>query len=109
MPAEPAGLRLRLSLFPLLALACGGPGGTRPTGSGGAGAEGGGGAGVGGSGGTGGGTTGPKKTRLAFGSCMEQDKPKPVLELATASKPDLFAFMGDNIYGDTTSVAVMQA
>ena len=83
-----------------------------PGGAGGdAGAGGGGGAGggAGGSGGAGGIAQNPPKTRIAFGSCMHQDKAKPVLNLATASAPDLFVFMGDNIYGDSNNIAVLQA
>lgn len=40
-------------------------------------------------------------TRIAFGSCAEQDKPQPILETAIREKPDLFIYLGDNIYGDT--------
>ncbi|MGK3992503.1 alkaline phosphatase D family protein [Sorangium sp. So ce1024] len=69
----------------------------------------GGGAGTAGSGGAGAGGPRSRKTRIAFGSCMHQDKEKPVLELATASAPDLFVFLGDNIYGDSEDIAVLQA
>ncbi|MBM4359357.1 MAG: alkaline phosphatase family protein [Deltaproteobacteria bacterium] len=51
----------------------------------------------------------PSVTRIAFGSCMNQNKPKPVLELAAASRPDLFVFLGDNLYGDTEDMSVMAA
>lgn len=47
--------------------------------------------------------------RIAFGSCMVEDAPKPVLDLATATDPDLFIFLGDNIYGDTNDMIVLQA
>lgn len=47
--------------------------------------------------------------RLAFGSCMRQDRPAPVWEAVVALKPDAFLFLGDNIYGDTTDMAVMRA
>lgn len=47
--------------------------------------------------------------RIAFGSCMVEDAPKPVLDLATASDPELFIFLGDNIYGDTNDMSVLQA
>lgn len=46
--------------------------------------------------------------RVAFGSCARQDEPKPVLDLARESEPDLFIFLGDNIYADTTDMDVMQ-
>lgn len=39
--------------------------------------------------------------RIAFGSCAEQDKPQPILEAVIRDKPDLFIYLGDNIYGDT--------
>jgi alkaline phosphatase D len=40
-------------------------------------------------------------TKIAFGSCGDQDWPQPVLSLAAELKPDAFVFLGDNIYGDT--------
>lgn len=42
--------------------------------------------------------------KLAFGSCSHQDKPQPMLEVATELKPDAFVYLGDNIYGDTKDV-----
>jgi alkaline phosphatase D len=39
---------------------------------------------------------------------MHQSQPKPVLDLAAAAAPDLFVFLGDNIYGDTDDMAVLQ-
>lgn len=51
----------------------------------------------------------PPVTRIAFGSCMHESEPKPVLDLAAASAPDLFLFLGDNLYGDTDDMAVLQA
>ena len=38
---------------------------------------------------------------LAFGSCAHQDRPQPVLDAVIAAKPDLFLYLGDNVYGDT--------
>lgn len=40
-------------------------------------------------------------TTIAFGSCGKQDRPQPVLTLAASKSPDLFIFLGDNIYGDS--------
>ncbi len=40
-------------------------------------------------------------SKIAFGSCSRQDYPLPVLGLAASQKPDVFVFLGDNIYGDT--------
>lgn len=46
--------------------------------------------------------------RIAFGSCARQDKPQPIWEPIIATKPDLFLFIGDNIYGDTQDMDVMK-
>ena len=40
-------------------------------------------------------------TKIAFGSCAQQDQPLPVFDLIVKHKPDLFLFLGDNIYADT--------
>lgn len=47
-------------------------------------------------------------TRIAFGSCAEQDKPQPILETAIRAHPDLFIYLGDNIYGDTEDMAELR-
>jgi len=39
--------------------------------------------------------------RIAFGSCAKHWQPQPIWEAIIAKKPDLFLFLGDNIYGDT--------
>lgn len=39
-------------------------------------------------------------TRLAFGSCQTGEAPIPILQSVAASRPDLFVYMGDNVYGD---------
>lgn len=48
-------------------------------------------------------------TRIAFGSCAKQDKDQPIWDAVLAAKPDLFAFLGDNIYADTRDMAVVRA
>lgn len=48
-------------------------------------------------------------TRIAFGSCVHQDKPQPIWDAVLASEPELFIFLGDNIYGDTDDPAVLAA
>ena len=48
-------------------------------------------------------------TRIAFGSCAKQDKDQPIWEAIFAAKPDLFVFLGDNIYADTRDPKVMAA
>ncbi len=45
---------------------------------------------------------------IAFGSCARQDQPQPVWDRIIAEQPDLFLFIGDNIYGDTEDMAVMR-
>ncbi len=39
-------------------------------------------------------------TRIAFASCMNEEKPAPIWQSITKDNPDLFLFMGDNIYAD---------
>ena len=46
---------------------------------------------------------------IAFGSCANQSKPQPIWDAVVASRPDLFVFLGDNIYADTEDMAVMRA
>ena len=48
-------------------------------------------------------------SRIAFGSCGHQDKPHPILTTAVGKEPDLFIYLGDNIYGDTKDMKVLQA
>ena len=48
-------------------------------------------------------------TRIAFGSCAKQDKEQPIWNQVNAWKPELFIFLGDNIYADTEDMAVMRA
>jgi alkaline phosphatase D len=39
--------------------------------------------------------------RMAFGSCNRQDAPQPLWKPILADRPDLWIWMGDNIYGDS--------
>lgn len=48
-------------------------------------------------------------TKIAFGSCGQEDEPQPILALAAEYKPDLFIYLGDNIYGDTDNMDTLQA
>jgi alkaline phosphatase D len=50
----------------------------------------------------------PAVTKIAFGSCGDQDWPQPVLSLAADNKPDAFIFLGDNIYGDTDNMDTLR-
>ncbi len=47
-------------------------------------------------------------TDLAFGSCLK-DPAHPMLARVLTLPMDLFLFLGDNIYADTTDMAVMRA
>lgn len=51
-----------------------------------------------------------KKTisTIAFGSCAEQWQPQPALEHAIAKNPDIFIYLGDNIYSDTYSMDTLR-
>ena len=48
-------------------------------------------------------------TRIAFGSCAEQDKPQPILDAVIREKPDLFIYLGDNVYADTEDMVKLQS
>ncbi len=48
-------------------------------------------------------------SRIAFGSCGSQEKPQPVLRTVVSKNPDLFIYLGDNIYGDTRDMGVLRA
>jgi alkaline phosphatase D len=39
-------------------------------------------------------------TRIAFGSCADEEKPQPIWDAVLAYRPELFLFTGDNVYGD---------
>jgi alkaline phosphatase D len=39
--------------------------------------------------------------RVAFGSCLRENRPAPIWEAVNAYDPDVFVFLGDNIYADT--------
>ena len=53
--------------------------------------------------------TRPAAPRIAFGSCAKQDRPQPIWDAVVATKPQLFLFLGDNIYADTEDMDVMRA
>lgn len=46
-------------------------------------------------------------SRIAFGSCAKQDKPQPIWDAVVAARPELFLFLGDNIYADTQDMQVL--
>jgi alkaline phosphatase D len=47
-------------------------------------------------------------TRIALGSCARQNQPQPIWDPIVAAKPDLFLFLGDNIYGDSRDMNVLR-
>jgi alkaline phosphatase D len=47
--------------------------------------------------------------RIAFGSCASQERPQPIWDAIVAAKPELFLFLGNNIYADTDNVAVLKS
>ncbi|HIA10710.1 MAG TPA: alkaline phosphatase family protein [Flavobacteriales bacterium] len=47
-------------------------------------------------------------SRIAFGSCSHENKPQPILDLVAGYNPDIFIYLGDNIYGDTRNMAKLQ-
>ena len=47
-------------------------------------------------------------TRIAFGSCCHQSRSQAIWPAITAKKPDLFLFLGDNVYGDTERMDLLK-
>jgi alkaline phosphatase D len=48
-------------------------------------------------------------TRIALGSCADQKKKQPIWDAIVAQAPELFVFLGDNVYADTEDMAEMRA
>lgn len=48
------------------------------------------------------------QTEILFGSCLFQRRPYPILATIAERRPDLFIFMGDNIYADTINPQIMR-
>ena len=40
-------------------------------------------------------------SKICFGSCLKVSRPQPVWKAINSLRPDLFIFLGDNIYADT--------
>lgn len=53
-------------------------------------------------------TSAPTLSRIVFGSCCHESKPAPIFQSILAYKPQLFIWMGDNIYGDSPNTAVLR-
>jgi alkaline phosphatase D len=51
----------------------------------------------------------PLISKIAFGSCAHESDPQPVLDVVLQHKPDVFVYLGDNIYGDTRDMNVLKA
>ncbi len=43
-------------------------------------------------------------SRIAFGSCLYQDRPQPIWQAVLAAQPEMFIFLGDNVNKDTTNL-----
>lgn len=54
-------------------------------------------------------TAAQKTTRIAFGSCLNQEKSVGILDQIRGLEPELFIFLGDNIYGDGSSASSLEA
>jgi alkaline phosphatase D len=48
-------------------------------------------------------------SRIAFGSCSDEDRPQPLWMPIVNRRPDLWIWMGDNVYADTPDPAAMRA
>ena len=48
-------------------------------------------------------------SKIAFGSCANQSDRLPIFDIVVKHKPDLFVFLGDNIYGDTDNMNTLQS
>ncbi len=46
---------------------------------------------------------------IAFGSCVKEDQPQPIWDAVAKLRPDVFLFIGDNIYGDSEDMNVLKA
>ena len=48
-------------------------------------------------------------TTIAFGSCSDQKRPQPLWDDIVAQKPDVWVWLGDNIYGDSENMDTLRA
>lgn len=48
-------------------------------------------------------------TTIAFGSCSDQKRPQPLWDDIVAQKPQVWIWLGDNIYGDTEQMDTLKA
>jgi len=47
-------------------------------------------------------------SKIAFGSCSKEDEDQPILETVLTKGPELFIYLGDNIYGDTRDMNLLE-
>lgn len=47
-------------------------------------------------------------TRIGFGSCLDQKHPQPIWKSVITAAPELFIMLGDNVYGDVKSEAMLE-
>ena len=47
-------------------------------------------------------------TKILFGSCIKQEKPIPIFETILSYYPEVFLFLGDNVYADTDDMTKMR-
>src|SRR5262249_43085740 len=47
-------------------------------------------------------------SRIAFGSCVHQDKPQPIWDTIVDAKPEVFLLIGDAIYADVPKDTKME-
>lgn len=50
-----------------------------------------------------------KELIIAFGSCNRQNLPQPMWDVIAKDQPNLWIWLGDNIYGDTNDMSVLKA
>lgn len=50
-----------------------------------------------------------QSTVIAFGSCNREDLPQPLWPVIAKHEPDVFVWLGDDIYGDSDDMRVMRA
>ena len=48
-------------------------------------------------------------SKIALGSCGYQDLSQPIISIAADWNPDVFLYLGDNIYGDTENMDTLRA
>lgn len=47
-------------------------------------------------------------SKIAFGSCCRESKPAPILDAVNGYDPNLWIWLGDNIYGDTMDLKKLE-